>query len=165
MSELEKYVMMRLLIKNITVHYDTLEIIWTEFAMQLLPEKLKHLTTDNVMIMDLAFIISKGSLTINLPEEVTISQNYNKELIKALSRAFKYQKRIANENISIRDLAIELEIDDGYLGRLLRLTYLAPDIIKSILAGTQPQGLLLQQLIRKEIPAIWAEQRKLYNFI
>ena len=55
------------------------------------------------------------------------------------------------------------KIDAGYLGRLIRLTCLAPDIIKRILNGTQPPTIYLQRLIREDIPPIWEDQRKLYK--
>ena len=37
-------------------------------------------------------------------------------------------------------------IERGYLGRLLRLTLLAPDIVEAILDGRQPHGLGLPRL-------------------
>ena len=66
--------------------------------------------------------------------------------------------------MTIAELSLNEELDAGYLGRILRLTSLAPDIIKSVLAGTQPADFILKRLIREEIPPIWTEQRKKYNF-
>ena len=66
--------------------------------------------------------------------------------------------------MTIAELSLHKELDAGYLGRILRLTSLAPNIIKSVLAGTQPADFILKRLIREEIPPIWAEQRKKYNF-
>lgn len=101
---------------------------------------------------------------MSLPEEIAPNVNYNAELITALCKAFKYQKDITQGKQSIMEFAAQENIDAGYLERLIRLTCLAPDIIKRILAGTQPAGLYLQQLIRKDIPPIWEDQRKLYGF-
>ena len=50
-------------------------------------------------------------------------------------------------------------MDNSYLARLLRLTLLAPDIIASILDGTEPDGLSLEKLYR--VPIEWEEQRRL----
>jgi hypothetical protein len=50
------------------------------------------------------------------------------------------------------------EIDRGYLGRILLLTLLAPDIVEAILDGRQPTGLGLPTLM-KPFPMIWSEQR------
>ena len=46
-----------------------------------------------------------------------------------------------------------------FIGRMLRLTSLAPDIIEAILRGDEPNGLSLEKL-RKNLPVRWDEQRK-----
>ena len=48
-------------------------------------------------------------------------------------------------------------IERGYLGSLLRLTLLAPDIVEAILDGRQPEGLGLKRLM-EQFPAVWAKQ-------
>jgi hypothetical protein len=45
-----------------------------------------------------------------------------------------------------------------YVGRVLRLTLLAPDIVEAILGGWQPVRLQLKDLL-KRFPAGWQEQR------
>ena len=45
-----------------------------------------------------------------------------------------------------------------YVGCMLRLTSLAPDIIEVILRGDEPDGLSLEKL-RKNLPVRWEEQR------
>ena len=47
-----------------------------------------------------------------------------------------------------------------YQRRLLRLIFLSPDIQRAILAGRQPAGLRLEDLVRSEIPADWTEQQR-----
>jgi hypothetical protein len=51
-------------------------------------------------------------------------------LVKALARAFRYQ-RLLDEGrcASISEMAAVERIERGYLGSLLRLTLLAPDIV------------------------------------
>ncbi|MBO9499831.1 MAG: recombinase family protein [Novosphingobium sp.] len=49
-----------------------------------------------------------------------------------------------------------------YGRRLIRLALLAPDLQKMILAGRQPVGLNLDQLMSPPLPADWTEQRKLF---
>jgi hypothetical protein len=50
------------------------------------------------------------------------------------------------------------KIERGYLGTLLRLTLIAPDIVEAILDGREPDGLALPGLMRL-IPSAWDEQR------
>jgi hypothetical protein len=51
------------------------------------------------------------------------------------------------------------------LGRLARLSYLAPDIIAAILEGRQPEDLTPRRLIRSfGLPRAWDEQRRMLGF-
>ncbi len=49
------------------------------------------------------------------------------------------------------------KINESYLGRILRLTLLAPDIIEAILTGHQSNTLQLDDLL-KPLPALWKRQ-------
>jgi DNA invertase Pin-like site-specific DNA recombinase len=48
--------------------------------------------------------------------------------------------------------------------RLVRLNYLAPDIISAIVDGTQPETLTRRRLIECDLPIDWQLQRKLLDF-
>jgi site-specific DNA recombinase len=47
-----------------------------------------------------------------------------------------------------------------YQRRLLRLAFLSPDIQRAILAGRQPAGLRLEDLVRNGMPTDWNEQQR-----
>ncbi|WP_431285005.1 hypothetical protein ACQW02_09375 [Humitalea sp. 24SJ18S-53] len=81
-------------------------------------------------------------------------------LVKALARAFRYQ-RLLDEGryASISEMAEAEKIERGYLGSLLRLTLLAPDIVESILDGRALDGCSLPMLL-EPFPTCWAAQRK-----
>ena len=54
----------------------------------------------------------------------------------------------------------------SYLTRLLRLTFLAPDIVTAILEGGHPPGLTAHKLMRDtRLPLDWDEQRRLLGFV
>jgi hypothetical protein len=80
-------------------------------------------------------------------------------LVKALARAFRYQ-RLLDEGryASISEMAVAERIERGYLGTLLRLTMLVPDLVEVILDGARPEGLELARLL-EPLPKGWAEQR------
>ena len=81
-------------------------------------------------------------------------------IVDALARAHHWQQLIDEGRYnSITELAEALKLDRSYVGRILRLTLLAPDIIEAILRGNEPSGLSLARLT-KEVPMLWAEQRK-----
>ena len=54
-------------------------------------------------------------------------------------------------------------ITHRYVARLLRLGFLAPDIVAAILANRQPAHLTVDRL-RGPIPFDWNEQRQLFGF-
>jgi hypothetical protein len=57
-------------------------------------------------------------------------------LVKALARAFRYQRMLDEERFaSITEMAGAERRERGYLGSLVRLTLLAPDLIAAILDG------------------------------
>jgi hypothetical protein len=81
-------------------------------------------------------------------------------LVKALARAFRYQKLLDDGRYgSISEMAAAEKIERGYLGTLLRLTLLAPDLVEAILNGRQPEGVTLPRLL-EGLPAGWAHQRE-----
>jgi hypothetical protein len=49
--------------------------------------------------------------------------------------------------------------------RLVRLNYLAPDIVAAILDGEQPKGLTRKKLLTFDLPIDWKLQRALLGFV
>ncbi|WP_051213452.1 hypothetical protein [Rubritepida flocculans] len=80
-------------------------------------------------------------------------------LVKALARAFRYQRLLDEARYtSISEMAAGEKIDRGYLGRLLQLTMLAPDIVEDILGGRTPVGISLVGLL-SGLADDWSAQR------
>ena len=91
--------------------------------------------------------------------EAALPTRADPALVKALARAFRYQ-RLLDEGryASISEMAAAERIDRGYLGRILQLTLLAPDIVEAILDGRQSCDLTLPVLLGA-VPSVWDEQR------
>jgi hypothetical protein len=84
-------------------------------------------------------------------------------LVKALAREFRWRKLLDRGTYStIKEIAAKEKIDPTYVGDVLRLTLLAPDIIEMILDGRQPRGLQFEQL-GKSLPLEWRAQRNVLN--
>ena len=80
-------------------------------------------------------------------------------LVKALARAYRYQKLLdEGRYASISEMATAEKIERGYLGTLLRLTLLAPEMVEAILNGRQPEEVTLPALL-EGVPTGWKEQR------
>jgi len=118
-----------------------------------------------------------GSITVRIPITITrksgrrfIMTPHGKELeyqaakpsnpmISAIVKAYYWQEQLETGKVaSLKEIAPNEKITDGYVSRVYRLTLLAPDIITAILAGTQPKTLCLLDLL-KPFPLLWAEQR------
>ncbi len=55
-------------------------------------------------------------------------------------------------------------MDRSFVARVLRLTLLAPDIVRAILAGEEPDGLTYKGLCEGSFPVVWEEQRNAWGF-
>jgi hypothetical protein len=84
----------------------------------------------------------------------------NGTLAKALARAHRWQRMLDEGRFaSARELAEAERVGHSYVGRILRLTLLAPDIVEHILDGRRaPQLADLMQPFQVE----WARQRELF---
>jgi hypothetical protein len=81
-------------------------------------------------------------------------------MVKALARAFRWKRMLeSGRYASISEIAAAEKIDRGFVGSILRLTLLAPDLVESILDGRQPAGLGLPALL-KPFPLEWDRQRQ-----
>ena len=76
-------------------------------------------------------------------------------LIKALARGFRWRRMLEDGRYaSISEMAAAEKVERGYLGSLLRLTLLAPDMVEAILDGRQPEGVTLPGLL-EAVPLGW----------
>jgi hypothetical protein len=88
-----------------------------------------------------------------------IRRHIDNAMVKAVARAFRWREMLEDgEYATIREVADAEKINETYVGRLLRLTLLAPGIVEAILGGQQPAGLQLEDLLRR-FPVGWREQR------
>jgi site-specific DNA recombinase len=52
---------------------------------------------------------------------------------------------------------------DEHVRRVLRIGYLAPDIIEAIIEGRQPRSMTVKRLLQR-VPCDWADQRAAFDF-
>jgi hypothetical protein len=88
-----------------------------------------------------------------------VIRHVDNAMVKAIARAFRWREMLeSGEYATIREIASAEKINETYVGRVLRLTLLAPDIVEAIVNGRQPVELQLDGLI-KRFPIGWNEQR------
>ena len=87
-----------------------------------------------------------------------VTRHVDNAMVKAIARAFRWREMLENGTYAtIREIAAAEKVNESYVGRVLRLTLLAPAIIEAILGGRQPAGLQLDRLLRR-FPVGWREQ-------
>lgn len=102
-------------------------------------------------------VLPDGSL--GHPEPAATIDN---TMIKAIARAFRWQKMLENGTYScIDDIAKAERICPSFVGKVFRLALLAPDIVAAILDGTQSATLTLKALM-KPFPVDWSEQHQYF---
>jgi hypothetical protein len=98
-------------------------------------------------------------------EPSTTPRRADPAMVKALARSFRWKQMLdTGRYASISEIAAKEKIDRGYVGTILRLTLLAPDIIEAILDGRQPLGIGLPSLL-KPFPVDWHQQRTGWHVI
>ena len=95
---------------------------------------------------------------------VTSPGEPNAILIQAVVRGYQWREQLLRgKERSLKDFAKEQGVTPRYLMRLLRVSFLAPDIIEAIVGGTQPATMTLERF-RRAIPLEWRQQRQLFGF-
>ena len=93
-----------------------------------------------------------------------IRRHVDDAMVKAVARAFRWREMLEDGTyVTIREIAAAEKINESYVGRLLRLTLLAPVIVEAILGGGQPARLQLDDLMTR-FPVDWRIQREALGF-
>jgi hypothetical protein len=94
-----------------------------------------------------------------------VCRRIDNAMVKAIARAFRWREMLENgTHATITEIAAAEKINESYVGRVLRLTLLAPDIVEAILNGRQPIELTLAVLIR-QFPVGWRRQCEFFRLI
>ncbi len=82
-------------------------------------------------------------------------------LVRLLIRAHSLARRLAmSPGSTLEDAGAQEGMGAPYAARLMRLNYLAPDIVVAILNGRQPAGLTARKLMADtRLPLEWSRQR------
>jgi DNA invertase Pin-like site-specific DNA recombinase len=104
---------------------------------------------------------------VRLPITARKAQTYriNKRLREAIVEARNVWAMIEdNRDLSPTEIATRYNCSLSHMMRLLRLNYLAPDIVTAIMDGAQPRELTRRGLLDANLPLDWELQRKMFGF-
>lgn len=88
-------------------------------------------------------------------------------LVRLIAKAWSLREALVRSSApSLTAFAAEQRLSQSYVTRLVRLAWLAPDLVEAIIDGRQPAGLTASQLMRDtRLPTDWDEQRKALGFV
>lgn len=104
-------------------------------------------------------------LIIKAPEH-RIQRIADPKLVKVLSKAHQWFGDMSMGKVtSLQEIADREQVDRQYVSRIIQLAFLAPDIVRMILGGKQPEPLTVDKLVRSvPLPVSWKAQRTLLGF-
>lgn len=182
-----RYELLRLVIGKITVHPDKIQLVLQIAGLKQLAEEMAvsgyftnphEIGNDDEMPSIEQNVLPDGGIELTMPltlknigghRNVIIPKTSDlpprqESIIRAIQNAKKWtQMLISGEAANLTVLAKQLGMKTPYVTRILSLANLAPDIIETICAGREPDGLSLERLV-KGFSSDWHEQRMELGF-
>ena len=119
-------------------------------------------------------VIDVPASTLSMKRELTLlmkrrmkdsSVKPNGRLVGLLQKARSAQVILDERSLwNVNEMAAKIHCHPKRFTRLVRLNYLAPDIIASIRDGTQPAALDCRTLMATDLPMDWTLQRRMLGF-
>jgi DNA invertase Pin-like site-specific DNA recombinase len=152
-------------IERVIVHQDRIELgvsVRNDAAMAATPHGASAIKTDLQIPARLARIGKQVRLIVSRGAQ----PKPDPALVKLVAKSWQARAALERGDMTVAELGRSLSYDRQYLGVLVRISYLAPAIIKAILAGEQPQALTRQQLARvSNLPTEWSAQWHCLGFV
>ncbi len=86
------------------------------------------------------------------------SRRQDPHILRALGRAWSWRRRLeSGQAMTIKDIAKAEGVSDRFIGRMVRLAYLSPEVLERFLVHRQPPSVSINELVAATyLP--WAEQ-------
>ena len=130
---------------------------------------LPSATDDEIQILSTSVRLGRSGRAIRMLIEGTdpfATAKPDARLVKLLIRARQFNATLLQgDGMPFAALAKREGVSPSYFTRLVRLSYLAPDITEAILDGRQPRDLTADKLLaHSRLPLGWHEQRTVLGF-
>jgi hypothetical protein len=97
------------------------------------------------------------SLTRSEPDEA---------LLRAIARGKRWEAQIASgERLGANDIAAAERLQSRYVDKILKLAWLPPDMVERVAAGARLRDDSLTELIERNLPLSWHDQRQLVALV
>jgi site-specific DNA recombinase len=127
----------------------------------------RPLPAEDIVVVSISARLRRTGMAKRMVIEGSRSGMPDATLIRLIAKAFRLRDRwLASDCLSIEALAHREKTTGSYATRLLRLTFLAPDLVRDILEGRQPATLTANALLADtRLPMAWKEQRKKLGWV
>ena len=130
---------------------------------------LQCVTDDETQILSIPVRVRRAGREIRMLIDGTdpfVAAKPDGRLIKLLVRARRFNATlVGSDDVPFAALAKREGVSPSYFTRVVRLSYLAPDITQAILDGHQPRDLTTEKLLEhSRLPLAWHDQRTALGF-
>jgi hypothetical protein len=173
LSVARKRAVLAALIERIEVSVDRIEIRLRPSRLNVLLDvtgtPLQSMSDDEIQTLSVPVRLRRAGREIRMVIDGTdpfAAAKPDMRLIKLLLRARQFNATLAHsEGVPFVALAEREGVSRSYFTRLVRLSYLAPDIAQAILEGRQPRDLTAEKLLEhSRLPLAWHDQRTVLGF-
>jgi DNA invertase Pin-like site-specific DNA recombinase len=130
---------------------------------------LQSVTDDETLILSVPVRLRRAGREIRMLIDGTdpfVASKPDARLIKLLLKARRFNTTlVGSDDVPFAALPEREGVSPSYFTRLVRLSYLAPDITRAILDGHQPRDLTAAKLLaHSRLPLAWDDQRTALGF-
>ena len=162
---------LRAMVTGVQVHSDRVDVTLDQMGVALwlnTKEQPQPVGGDdrerNLTVLTITARLKRTGIEMRMVvEDGSEPANVDPVLVRLLLRAHAIRVRLLEEpSLPLKEIAAEEAISSSYATRLLRLTFLAPDIVTAILNGKHPPQLTANRLMDDtRLPLDWTAQRQL----
>jgi site-specific DNA recombinase len=167
MGERDRRQALRRVLRRIEVSDSRIGVTIDSFALGQTDRVARSDRNDGLTTIELPFDIVRrdnGARVLVTGTQGPLVDSSASALVKAVARGYAWRQQLLNGRArSTAEIAQKEGVSHRYVARLLRLGFLAPDIIAGILAHRHPAQMIVDRL-RGPIPFDWNEQRRLFGF-
>jgi len=120
-------------------------------------------TDDDVLLLETAARLTRSGRAIRMIQNDgrLIRSTVDLTLVRLIMKARSWWQRLQQERgLTVSGLAASEEVTRSYVTRILRLAFLAPDVVKSIMSSRQPAWLDSGSLCNRDTISLGWDQQK-----
>ena len=164
---------LRAMVTRVQVHSDRVDVTLNQMGLALWLNAKDHQKfaaprgddrERQLMVLTVPARLKRTGIEIRMVvDDGSEPANVDPVLIRLLLRAHTIRARLLEEpSLPLKEIAAEEGISSSYVTRLLRLAFLAPNIVTAILNGRHPPQLTANRLMDDtRLPLNWSAQREL----